>query len=182
MSTVKSSSKSCLRFSSVSSTCRCQFVFVSERRRTTILTMSNSSSLSSYSTFSSSSSKPGANAAQLSGADVCHSWMSPPVVVDAMTGRLGCHCGSVKCMAYFHSLTVSQSHSLAVPLCQSQESILTSQSPNDSLGPSSTFINTPLSLSQTKILCAALCAAPPMTYSESPENPIEFHGVRLTES
>ena len=55
-------------------------------------TRSNSSSLSSYSIFSSSSSKPGANAAQLSGELICHRWISPEVATDAMTGRVGCHC------------------------------------------------------------------------------------------
>lgn len=129
--------------------------------------MSNSSSLSSYSTFSSSSSKPGAKAAQLSGDDVCQTCTSPDVVIDAMIGLVGCHWSSGQ-----------------TPACifAAKHIALTVQAIRGSLGPSSTLTKTPLSLSQINTLCAILCAAPPITYSASPENPIEFQGVRLIRS
>lgn len=53
--------------------------------------MSNSSSFSSYSRFSSSSSKPGAYAAQFSTIGVTHVWIRPNELVDRMSGLKGCH-------------------------------------------------------------------------------------------
>lgn len=60
------------------------------------------------------------------------------------------------------------------------EDPLTSQSPRESFGPSSTLTSTPDSRSQMKILCAALCPAPAMTYSLSTLKPIACQGVRFT--
>lgn len=55
------------------------------------LTISNSSSRSSYSTFSSTSSNPPANAPHRSGVGQCHIRMLPTFVVETIEAFLGCH-------------------------------------------------------------------------------------------
>jgi hypothetical protein len=56
------------------------------------LTISNSSSLSSYLTFSSTSSNPPAKAPHRSGVGQCQMSIVPWFVVEAITALLGCHC------------------------------------------------------------------------------------------
>ncbi len=65
------------------------------RGRIAARTISNSSSRSSYSRFSSSSSKPGANADQLSSTVVCQMLTMPAEVTEAMHVRPALHCAAV---------------------------------------------------------------------------------------